>query len=224
MHGLIDIFLHLDDKIIQVVQAFGPWSYLLLFLVVFCETGLIIFPFLPGDSLLFAAGMVSNPDHRSLSFWLVAMVFVSAAIVGDSVNFWIGRKVGERLFSPHRSPLLNRMFKRSHLEATQRFFDRHGARTVLIGRFIPVVRTLTPFVAGQTMGYRRFLRYSILGSFLWVGICCGAGYLFGQIPWVEKNFSLTILIVAGGTILLGIWEVVRSSRHQGEVTESKNSA
>lgn len=212
MQNIIDLFLHLDEHLIQAVQSMGFGVYGLLFGVVFCETGLIIFPFLPGDSLLFAAGLISNSRPPALNIGLVVLCFTSAAILGDSVNYWIGRMVGDRLFRPHKSALMNKMFKPSHLAATQSFFDKHGAKTVVIGRFLPIIRTLTPFVAGKAMGYSRFLLFSVTGTLLWVGICTGAGYGFGQIPWVRENFSTVILIVCGGTLLLAAAEVVRGHR------------
>lgn len=212
MSALLDIFLHLDEKLSSVAQMHGPWVYGLLFLVVFCETGLIIFPFLPGDSLLFAAGLLANPTKNALNIWLVCLTFIAAAIIGDSVNYAIGRFVGTRLFRPHKKPWLNKMFNPAHLAVAQEYFDRYGARTVIIGRFIPIVRTLTPFVAGQTMRYRKFLAYSVSGTLLWVAICCGAGFLFGRIPWVEKNFSLVLLILAGASIVLAFVEMAKSHR------------
>lgn len=216
MGSLLDLLLHLDDKLLVAVGNLGPWVYGLFFLIVFCETGLIIFPFLPGDSLLFAAGLVANnPKQEALNIWLVMLVFSAASILGDSVNYSIGRFVGERLFRPHRQAWLNRLFNPAHLQSARDYFDRHGARTVIIGRFIPIVRTLTPFVAGQTMSYRRFIKYSVTGSLLWVGICCGAGYLFGQIPWVRENFSTVILVLAGGSLVLAVVEVMKSRRKHG---------
>lgn len=190
----------------------GLGVYGLLFGVVFCETGLIIFPFLPGDSLLFAAGLLSNSKPPTLNIWLVCLAFISAAIMGDSVNYWIGRMVGRQLFKPHKSKLMNRLFKRSHLQATEEFFDKHGPKTVLIGRFIPIVRTLTPFVAGQVMSYRKFLMYSVAGTLLWVAVCTGAGYALGRIPFVEQNFSTVLLVICGGTLLLAIAEVARTHK------------
>jgi membrane-associated protein len=212
MGTLLDIFLHLDDKLSLVAQQHGIWVYALLFAVVFCETGLIVFPFLPGDSLLFAAGLLANPTKNALNIWIVVLTFIGAAVIGDSVNYTIGRFVGKRLFKQHDKAWKNKFFKPSHLALAQDYFDRYGARTVIIGRFIPIVRTLTPFVAGQAMSYRKFLAYSISGTIIWVGICCGAGYLFGQIPWVEKNFRMVLLVLAGASILLAFAEIAKSHK------------
>lgn len=223
MSSLLDIFLHLDEKLSFVAQQHGPWVYGLLFLVVFCETGLIIFPFLPGDSLLFAAGLLANPTKDALNIWLVCLTFTAAAIIGDSVNYTIGRFVGSKLFRPHKKPILNRMFNPAHLAVAQEYFDRYGPRTVVIGRFIPIVRTLTPFVAGQTMRYRTFLAYSIGGTLFWVAICCGAGFLFGRIPWVEKNFSLVLLVLAGASIVLAFLEMAKSHK-KPQATESDSNS
>jgi membrane-associated protein len=214
MHEILQFFLHPDEGLRALLQNFGPSIYGILWLVVFAETGLIIFPFFPGDSLLFASGMFCNPGfwveqknpgawHPNI--WIVCLTFFTASIAGDSVNFWIGRKLGIKLFKEN-----SKLFKMKHLEATHAFFDRHGAKAIIIGRFVPIVRTLVPFVAGlQKISYRRFLRLSITGSIFWVGICCGAGYALGtMIP--PEDFDKAILMVVGITVLAGGLEALRS--------------
>ncbi len=222
MPEFIDQILHVDKYLQQGISQFGPMIYAILWAVVFCETGLIIFPFLPGDSLLFASGMFSNPAlwtdtpgawHPNIL--VMCLVYISAAIVGDSTNFWIGRNLGVKLFKED-----SKLFKKKHLEATYEFFEKHGAKAIIIGRFVPIVRTLVPFVAGlQKISYKRFIFLSITGSLIWVGVCCGAGYLFGAIPWVKENFEKVILIIVGLSVLAVAAEGLRNRRHKKQAAK-----
>jgi membrane-associated protein len=203
---LLDYILHLDKHLSDLIRQFGPSIYGLFFAIVFAETGLVFMPFLPGDSLLFAAGILAGPQHMALNPWITVVVFVTAAITGDNVNYFVGSRYGRKLFSNPKSKL----FKRSHLEKTEAFFERYGVKTVLLARFVPIVRTVAPFVAGMgQMPYRTFLRYSILGSLLWVNVCVWFGYFFGQIPAVKENFELAILFLVAISVLPILFEVIR---------------
>ncbi len=207
----IELFLHLDRHLTEAIQQYGAWTYGILFGIVFCETGLVITPFLPGDTLLFAAGMLAHPDRRALDFWTLYGVFMAAALAGDNVNYQIGRLLGRKLFRHEDS----RIFKRSHLDRTHEFFERHGGKTIILARFVPIVRTFAPFVAGMgAMTYGKFLGYSIFAAWFWVFVCMGAGYLFGGIPQVRDNFALAILgLVAFSLIPYGI-EFARHRRRR----------
>jgi membrane-associated protein len=205
--GLIDILLHLDRHLSEVIRHYGIWTYLILFLIVFCETGLVVTPFLPGDSLLFAVGTFAALE--ALDLWLVLALLAAAAIGGDSVNYTIGARVGPRVFRQEGVRFLNR----KHLERTHEFYERYGAKTIVIARFVPVVRTFAPFVAGiGRMTYRRFLFYNVAGALLWVvGLVMG-GYLFCNIPVVRRNFSLVVFAIIGLSILPALIEVWRQRR------------
>jgi membrane-associated protein len=192
---LVDLFLHLDKHLADIIAQYGGWTYLILFLVVFCETGLVVTPFLPGDSLLFAAGTFAGLG--SFDPWAIFGALAAASALGDSTNYWIGRFIGERAFSGSISFL-----KQTHLEKTRLFYERHGRRTIIIARFVPIIRTFAPFVAGVgEMPYPRFLAFSLMGSALWVGLFVGGGYLFGNIPVVRQNFSLVIMGIIGISVL-----------------------
>jgi membrane-associated protein len=198
------VFVHLDQHLLSVAQDYGVWVYLLLFLIVFCETGLVVTPFLPGDSLLFVAGTVSGAG--AMNVHVLALVLTLAAVVGDSLNYAIGRWIGPRVFRRVDSWF----FKRAYLERTHRFFERFGGRTIVIARFVPIVRTYAPFVAGVgQMDYRRFAAFNVSGAILWVGLIIYAGYLFGNVSVIKNNLSVVIL----GIILLsmspGLVELVR---------------
>lgn len=198
--GLIASFiLHVDQHLVELFREHGVWIYAILFLIVFCETGLVVTPFLPGDSLLFAAGALAAAG--GLDVHLMAALLFVAAVLGDSVNYAIGRRVGMRLF---RNPD-SRVFRRDYLERTERFYLRHGPKTIVIARFMPIVRTFAPFVAGVgSMPYRVFLFWNIAGAFLWVGSFIYAGYAFGDLPVVRENFTLLIL----GIIVVSVMPVV----------------
>lgn len=190
--SFINVFLHLDVFLKQLTVDYGVWIYAILFLVIFCETGLVVMPFLPGDSLLFVAGAVAATG--GMNPYVLAATLMIAAILGDSTNYIIGRNVGERLFSRPNS----RIFRRDHLARTHAFYEAHGGKTVALARFLPVVRTFAPFVAGVgRMSYPRFLFFSVLGSIVWVGSLVGLGYLFGNVEFVKKNLSIIIVAVLG---------------------------
>lgn len=203
-HSFVDIFLHLDRHLDQVIVNYGTWTYLILFFIVFCETGLVVTPFLPGDSLLFAAGTLAG--RGTMNVGVVLACFGLAALAGDNANYFIGRFLGPKLLRSEHSKLLNRQ----HLDRTHAFFERYGGKTIIIARFVPIVRTFTPFVAGiGSMSYLRFLSYSIVGATLWVNVCVLAGYFFGRLPIVKHNFSIAVLGVVFISLIPAIVEVIR---------------
>lgn len=188
---IVDLFLHLDQYLDAVIRDYGTWTYGLLFLVIFIETGLVVTPFLPGDSLLFAAGTFASLG--SLNVFLLWGLLFFAAILGDTVNYWVGHKLGLRIFDTNNR-FLKKVLKKEYLERTEAFYEKHGGKTIVLARFVPIVRTFAPFVAGVgTMHYGRFLTYNVVGGFLWVTIFLYLGYFFGNIPFVRANFELVIL-------------------------------
>jgi len=201
----IDFILHLDVHLIELVSRYGTFSYAILFAIIFCETGLVVTPILPGDSLLFAIGAMSAKG--ALNVYTAAFLLMLAAIIGDSTNYWIGYFVGPKVFRSESSRWLNR----KHLERTSEFYERYGVKTVIIARFMPIVRTFAPFVAGiGRMYYPRFLVFSVLGSFLWIGLFVAAGYLFGNIPVVKRNFTLVVLAIIFVSLLPALIEAARA--------------
>lgn len=211
LRSLADLFLHLDDNLQQVITNYGTGVYALLFAIIFAETGLVVTPFLPGDSLLFAAGIFAHPERGALNVGLLFVLLTVAAILGDTVNYHLGKAFGHRLFLNERS----RVFKRSHLEKTHAFFEKHGGKTIILARFVPIVRTFAPFVAGMgSMSYGRFLAYNVVGAVLWVGICVGAGYLFGGIAAVRKHFELVVLAIVLLSALPILFEFISHRRRQ----------
>lgn len=195
---IIDIFLHLDVHLAALASAYGVYIYALLFAILFAETGLVIAPFLPGDSLLFAVGALAANEASDLNIGFLWVLLMSAAILGDSTNYWIGRRVGPKVFAREKSIFLNP----KHLEKTQSFYRDHGGKTVLLARFMPIFRTFAPFVAGVgRMDYRRFATYSVVGSLLWISLFLGAGYFFGNLPTVKSNFHIVIFTVIGLSFL-----------------------
>jgi membrane-associated protein len=196
---VLDVFLHLDEHLHAVIEAWGPWTYVLLFVIILCETGLVVTPFLPGDSLLFAAGAMAAlyPEHLGI-LTLLGLLFV-AAVLGDTLNYWIGRQVGPRAFR------INTWFlKHENLVKTQAFYEKHGGKTIVLARFVPIIRTFAPFVAGVgRMDYRQFLWFNVLGGFLWVVLCTLAGYFFGNVPIVKENFELVVV----GIVLMSVLPV-----------------
>jgi len=180
--------LALDQTLVTVAGQYGPWIYALLFVVIFAETGLVVFPFLPGDSILFIAGTIVAT--AGLSVHLLVVLLIVAAVLGDSVNYAVGHYIGPKIYDKPDS----RWFKQAHLQKTQAFYDKFGGVTIIIGRFIPIIRTFAPFLAGVAgMTYRRFLSYNVVGGVLWIGLLVYAGYLFGNIPWVKQNLSLIVI-------------------------------
>jgi membrane-associated protein len=203
---LIDFFLHLDDHLSQLISRYGTGTHLILFLIVFCETGLVITPFLPGDSLLFAAGTFAALG--ALDLRLLVVLLTVAAIVGDTVNYWVGSFVGPRAFGGNV-----RFLKTEYLERTHAFYEKHGGKTIILARFIPIIRTFAPFVAGVgAMSYPKFLTYNIVGAVIWVGLFVLGGYFFGNIPTVRQNFTLVILAIIAISVLPIVIEAVRNRR------------
>jgi membrane-associated protein len=187
---VIDFVLHLDKHLAELVSMYGGWTYAILFLIVFCETGLVVTPFLPGDSLLFAVGALAAGGAFDVS--LLVILLTVAAILGDTVNYWIGRVVGPKVFQKESSRLLNR----KHLDRTHAFYEKHGGKTIILARFLPIIRTFAPFVAGiGRMHYPRFFLYNVVGGIVWVVLFVLAGYFFGNIPVVKRNFTLVILAI-----------------------------
>ncbi len=201
---LVDIVLHLDQHLQWLVANYGSWIYAILFLIIFCETGLVLTPFLPGDSLLFVAGTVAAAGEMYVHGLFAALA--AASFLGDNTNYWIGRFVGPRVFRREKSLLFNP----EHLVRTQRFYDRYGAKTVFLARFVPIVRTFAPFVAGiGRMHYPRFVFYSFSGSVVWVGSLTYAGFYFGNVPLVKQNLSIVIVIIILLSISPGLVEYLR---------------
>jgi membrane-associated protein len=221
MNTLIDLFLHLDEQLLVLTTAYGPWIYGLLFVVVFAETGLVIAPFLPGDSLLFAAGALAATG--ALDPFIATAILLTAAIAGDAVNYAAGRYFGPRIFTAHDSSgLWHRLLNRDHLAKAHDFFERYGGKAVVMGRFVPIVRTFVPFVAGGgAMSYSKFAVYNVVGAVLWVGICLGAGYAFGNVPMVKKNFSLVVLGIIAVSLLPAVIEYIRNRRRKAALSEAK---
>lgn len=188
---IISFILHIDEHLLEIISLFDHWTYVVLFLIVFIETGVVIFPFLPGDSLLFASGTFASMDSLSLS--ILILTFISAAVLGDAVNYYIGQKVGKSVMEKNR---FRRMINKEKMNMAEEFFNRHGGKTIIIARFMPFIRTFAPFVAGASgMNYKLFTFYNVVGAVLWVLVCTMAGYLFGNLRIVEDNFSFVILII-----------------------------
>ncbi|MFC6322972.1 DedA family protein [Companilactobacillus baiquanensis] len=200
--SLVDFILHIDHHMVNIVNNFGLWTYLILFLIIFIETGVVILPFLPGDSLIFAAmALAANPDYGLIPLALF-VIFFAAATLGDSMNYEIGEHFGQ--FATENK-YLSKLINKEHLDEAHAFFEKHGGKTIAIGRFIPLIRTFVPFVAGSgTMKYTKFLKFNVLGAFLWVLVCSLAGYLFGNIPVVQEHFSMIIL----GIVLVSLIPVL----------------
>jgi len=187
---IIDFILHLDTHLSDLIQTYGLWTYFILFVVIFCETGLVVTPFLPGDSLIFAAGTFAA--RGNLKVGLLFLILAAAAVLGDTVNYWIGKIVGPKIFHKEK----NRFFKKEYLDRTHDFYEKYGAETIIIARFVPIIRTFAPFVAGiGRMTYGKFLSYNVIGGVGWVAIFTFGGYFFGNIPFVKKNFSLVIMAI-----------------------------
>ena len=207
MEFLIDFILHIDQHMVSIVQNYHLWTYAILFFIIFCETGLVVTPFLPGDSLLFVAGAIAALPGMPLDIHLLVLIVFAAAFLGDSCNYMIGHFFGEKLFSNPDS----RIFRRSHLEKTQEFYRKYGGKTIVLARFIPIVRTFAPFVAGMgKMHYSRFMAYNAVGGALWVAVFCYAGYLFGDRPFVQDNLKLLIVAIIFISVLPAVIEVVRA--------------
>jgi membrane-associated protein len=208
LRSIIDFFLHLDQHLSQVISQYGSWTHLLLFLIVFCETGLVVTPFLPGDSLLFAAGTFAALG--ALDVRLIVVLLIAAAILGDSVNYWIGAYIGPRAF---RGDI--RFLRKEYLDRTHMFYEKHGGKTIILARFVPIIRTFAPFVAGiGGMSYPKFITYNVAGAVLWVGLFVLGGYFFGTIRTVRENFTLVILAIIAISVLPVLVEALRARRRR----------
>jgi membrane-associated protein len=195
---LIDLFLHLDEHLANIINQYGVWTYAILFLIIFMETGFVVTPFLPGDSLLFAAGSLAPISNMNV--WLLIVLLIIAAIAGDTVNYWIGHYLGERAYNI-------KWIKREYLDRTHAFFQKHGGKTIFLARFVPIVRTFAPFVAGMgKMSYGYFFSYNVFGGIVWVLLFTLLGYFFGNIPFVKANFELVIIAIILISVIPAVWE------------------
>ena len=211
-----DLLLHLDKTLVDVVHNYGTWTYLVLFLIIFTETGIIVFPFLPGDSLLFAAGALAARPETGLSVWVLIPLLIAAAFIGDNVNYAVGDYLGPRVFREDF-----KFLNRKYLDQTQAFYAKHGGKTIIMARFVPIVRTFAPFVAGiGTMTYRHFASYSIMGAVLWVVVLTLAGYWFGNFAVVQKNFELVILGIIALSVLPPLVSFVKGKLAKGEASQA----
>ncbi|MDB8859730.1 VTT domain-containing protein [Pediococcus acidilactici] len=208
MQTLIDFVLHIDEHLVTIVNNFGNYSYLILFAIIFIETGAVILPFLPGDSLLFAATALSAKPEYGLNVWAFIILFSLAALLGDSLNFFLGKHVGMAL---RKHPFFGKFISDEKMDEAQQFFEKHGNISITLARFMPIIRTFAPFVAaGANMPYRSFIRYNIVGNFAWVAVCCGAGYFFGNIPFVKEHFSLVVIGIIVVSLIPAIISFIKS--------------
>ncbi|HMS56605.1 MAG TPA: DedA family protein [Fimbriimonadaceae bacterium] len=215
---LIDFIRNLDVVLAGWINTYGAWTYGLLFTIVFAETGLVIFPFLPGDSLLFTAGLLSHESRTGLNVWFVSLTFILAAFFGDNVNYYLGKTFGHKAFKSDDA----KIFKKSHLQKTNWFFENYGAKTLIMARFVPFVRTFAPFVAGMgAMTYQKFIFWSIIAAVIWVTVCVGAGYFFGGLPVVKDNFELAILGIIAVSVIPPAIEIIR---HKMKKKKAETSA
>lgn len=204
-----DFFLHLDVHLHELIIKYGVWTYAILFTIIFLETGIVVTPFLPGDSLLFAAGTFAATGSFNLPGLIVLLIV--AAFLGDAANYWIGSKIGHRLLKERK----RRIIRKEHVERTHQFYERYGGKTIVIARFVPIIRTFAPFLAGVgEMSYRKFASYNIFGAVLWVVVCVGAGYFFGNLEIVRNNFSLVILAIIIISVIPAVVEFVHGRRHK----------
>jgi membrane-associated protein len=216
--NLIDFFLHVDEYLGQIISQYGTLTYILLFVVIFIETGLVVMPFLPGDSLLFAAGTFASPalaapgEKPPLNIIILIVVLCAAAILGDTVNYWIGHKIGHRAFSGSV-----RFLKKEHLDRTHQFYEKHGGKTIILARFVPIVRTFAPFVAGVgEMSYGKFISYNVVGGIAWVLIFTLAGYFFGNLPFVQQNFEWVVVAIVLISVLPAVYEYIKGKREKAK--------
>jgi len=214
IHYFFDFVLHLDKHLAELIRQFGIWTYVILFTIIFCETGLVILPLLPGDSLLFAAGSLSAGGAMSVHTLMILLSL--AAIVGDTVNYWIGHILGPKVFHYENA----RFFKREYLERTHRFYEKHGGKTIILARFIPIIRTFAPFVAGiGSMSYTKFILYNITGGIAWVALFLYGGFFFGGLPVVKRNFTLVILAIIVISVMPAVFEYLRARREAAASTD-----
>jgi membrane-associated protein len=215
---LIELILHFDEHLANLINAIGPLSYVVLFLIIFAETGLVITPFLPGDSLIFVVGTLSGSGY--LNIWISYFTLLIAAIIGDTVNYWVGHHIGPKVFSKDNS----RFFKKAYLEKTRQFYEKHGGKTIILARFIPLIRTFAPFVAGVgRMHDGTFLMYNVVGAFIWVTSLSFAGYFFGGLPIIKNNFEYAIFIIIFVSLLPVIFEYIKHKMHPEVSEESTKS-
>ncbi len=211
---IVDLILHLDKYLSTLIQNYGLWTYAILFAVIFVETGFVVMPFLPGDSLLFAAGTFAA--LKALNVWWLFLLLSSAAVLGDTVNYWVGHFVGPRVFTKEKS----RFFKKEYLERTHRFYEKYGAETIIIARFVPIIRSFAPFVAGiGSMSYWKFISYNVIGGVGWVAVFVFGGYFFGNIPFVKSNYGLVIIAII---IISTIPAAVEFFRHRREARQARS--
>ncbi|SUJ15452.1 SNARE associated Golgi protein [Sphingobacterium spiritivorum] len=203
---LFDFIRHIDRHMVDIVNDYQTWTYLILFVIIFAETGLVVTPFLPGDSVLFATGVILAKQESLLSVWIMLVLLIVAAVLGDFVNYEIGKYFGKRLFKPG-----SKIFKPSYLLKTEQFYEKYGVKTIIYARFVPIVRTFAPFIAGVgKMPYSRFGSYNIIGGVLWVSLFLLTGYFFGQISFIQHNFSLVILLIITISVIPPVIEIVRN--------------
>jgi Uncharacterized membrane-associated protein len=213
---IIDFIIHIDVHLAELVRDYGVWIYAILFLIIFCETGLVVTPFLPGDSLLFVAGTLAAIGGNHINVHLMVLLLVVAAILGDACNYTIGKFFGEKLFSNPDS----KIFKQSYLKKTHDFYERHGGKTIILARFVPIIRTFAPFVAGMgNMTYRHFFSFNVIGGVCWVPLFMYAGYFFGELDFVKKNLSFLIFAIIFISILPGVFEVIRARKKKARKRE-----
>lgn len=207
LHMLVDFILHIEVHLDYLIQTYHAWTYLILFMIIFCETGVVVLPFLPGDSLLFAIGAFAA--RGSFDFWTISLSLLAAAIIGDSVNYTIGKYVGPKVFYKDNSTFFNK----DHLVKAQAFYEKYGAKTIIIARFIPIVRTFAPFVAGiGEMTYKKFMTYNVVGAVLWVFSFIPLGYFFGNLPFIQKNFKLVMIAIIVISVLPAVIEFIRERK------------
>jgi membrane-associated protein len=207
--GLIDLVRHLDKYIDYATHQYGTLTYAILAAIIFCETGLVVMPFLPGDSLLFACGAVASREGSGLSVPLLGVILIVAAIAGDTVNYHVGKSIGPRVMKSESSRWLNK----KHLEKTHAFFEKYGGKTIILARFVPIVRTFAPFVAGAgAMTYSKFIAFNVIGAVLWVGLMMGAGVVFGGIPIVQKNFEIVVIGIVVVSVLPMVFEYLKARK------------
>lgn len=203
---LVNFILHIDVHLEELIAHYQAWTYGILFFIIFMETGFVVTPFLPGDSLIFAAGTLAARDGSPLHIIWLFLLLTSAAILGDTVNYWIGHKIGPRAFSGNV-----RFLKKEYLDRTHAFFEKHGGKTIILARFIPIIRTFAPFVAGiGEMSYGHFISYNVIGGIAWVALFCFGGYFFGNIPFVEKNFSIVVIAIVLISVVPMLYEIIKS--------------
>ena len=216
---LIDLFLHLDRYLETIIKDFQTGTYLILFIVIFLETGFVVTPFLPGDSLIFAAGAFAARPDSPLNIIVLYLMLCLAAIAGDTANYWIGHYVGPRAFSGN-----NRLFKKEYLDRTHDFYERHGGKTIILARFIPIIRTFAPFVAGiGAMTYSHFIAYNVVGGIAWVTVFTFGGYFFGELPFVKNNFSVVVVAIIIISVIPGVIEFLRERKRNKQIAKQPES-